>query len=177
MRLARRLIFVLVVVAVSLWLWSVLFPGPERAIRRLLARTARAVSFTGNEGPMDQLRQLGEFANCFSPEVEVKFDAPGVGSQSIAGREELLSAAGAARSKGTPLKVDFLDASLVLAPDRESATVDLTVRAGIPGDRDFIVQEMKFYLKKFGRAWLIIRAETVKTLSTAQPFANALPNS
>jgi len=167
MKLAVRLILLLLVIAVGLWVWSVFFPGPEKAIRQHLEKTARAASFKGNEGPFDQLGKIGEFAQCFSPDVEVKFDSPGVGSVSLSGRDDLKRAAGGARTQASALQVDFVDAIVVVAPDHETATVDLTVRATIPGDRDFFVQEMKLYLKKFGRSWLIIRVETVKTLSRA----------
>ena len=166
MKLALRLIFLLLLVAVGLWLWSVIFPGPEQAIRQHLAKTARAVSFKPNEGPMDRLSNIAGFAKCFSPDAEVKFESPGGGSQSLSGRDDF-----------TALQVDFLDASLAIAPDRETATVDVTVRATIPGDRDFFVQEMKLYLKRFGRSWLIIRAETVRTLSEAGPFTNPIADS
>ena len=165
MKLAKRLILLLLLVVVGLWLWSVVFPGPEKAIRQHLAQTARAASFPANEGPMDRLSNLGAFAKCFSPDAQVKFESPGGGTQSLAGRDDLMRAAGAARTLISALQVDFVDAILVVAPDRETATVDLTVRATVPGDRDFFVQEMKVYLKKFGRSWLIVRAESVKTLS------------
>lgn len=172
MKLAVRLILVLLAVAAGFWLWSVLFPSPEKAIRQHLEKTARAASFKANEGPMDRLGKIGEFGKCFSPDVEVKFESPGGGSQSLSGRNDLMRAAGGARTQASALQVDFLDASVVVAPDRQTATVDLTVRATIPGDRDFFVQEMKLYLKKSGRSWLIIRAETVKTLSDAGRVAN-----
>lgn len=167
MKLAARLILLLVVLAVGLWLWSVFFPSPEKAIRQHLEKTARAASFQANEGPFDQLSKIGEFSQCFSPDVEVKFEVPGGGSQSLSGRDDLKRVAAGARTQGSAAQVEFLDAIVVVAPDRETATVDLTVRAGIPGDRDFFVQEMKLFLKKFGRSWLITRVETVKTLARA----------
>lgn len=177
MRLAVRLTLLLLAGALGLWLWSAFFPSPEKAIRQQLERTARAASFKANEGPMDRLGNIGEFGKCFSPDAEVKFESPGGGSQSLSGRNDLMRAAGVARGLASALQVDFLDASLAVAPDRQTATVDLTVRAIIPGDRDFFVQEMKLYLKKIGRAWLIIRAETVKTLSDAGRVADPVPTS
>jgi hypothetical protein len=83
----------------------------------------------------------------------------------LTGRMDVLRAAGLARGMTAALEVQLLDPSLTIMPDKQSATVDLTVRAKIPGDREFFVQEIKLQLKKFGRAWLIIKAETVKTLT------------
>jgi len=167
MKLAWRLILLVALLAMGLWLWSVFFPSPQKAIRRHLEKTARLASFKANEGAMERLGNIAELAKCFSKDVEVKFETPGGGSLTLAGRDDILRAAGLARTSGSALQVEFLDAILTVSPDQQTAAVDLTVRARIPGDRDFFVQEMKFQLKKIGRAWLIIHAETVKTLSAA----------
>jgi hypothetical protein len=45
-----------------------------------------------------------------------------------------------------------------------SAVANLTGRGKIPGEKDFLVQELKFTLKKVESDWLISRIETVKTL-------------
>jgi hypothetical protein len=57
---------------------------------------------------------------------------------------------------------------VALAADKQSATVDLTARARVGGEPDSYVQEMKFVLKKTDGHWLIVRVETVKTLSRWQ---------
>src|SRR6185437_2531865 len=81
--------------------------------------------------------------------------------------------AGAALRNLSSLKVELLDPNLALSPDKQSAVVDLTARVKLPEERDFIVQEMKFTLKKINGAWLIIRVETVRTLSRS-PTAGSL---
>ena len=69
-----------------------------------------------------------------------------------------------ARTALAGLNVEFLDVSVSVGPDQESATANLTAKAKVPGE-DFMVQELKFTLKKIQGAWLILRVETVKTLS------------
>ena len=167
MKFARRLFLLMTLLAAGLWFWSVLFPSPQKSIRRHLEKTARLASFSATEGAMERLGNIAEFAKCFSRDVEVRFEPPGGGSQSLTGRDDIMRTAAMARTYGSILQVEFLDAILTVEPDQQSATVDLTVRARIPGDRDFFVQEMKLHLKKLGRGWLISRAETVKTLSAA----------
>jgi hypothetical protein len=54
---------------------------------------------------------------------------------------------------------------VTVAPDKQSAVANLTAKGNVPGDKDLLVQEMKFKLKKVGRSWYIQRIETVKTLS------------
>jgi hypothetical protein len=61
--------------------------------------------------------------------------------------------------------VEFPDVNVTVAPDKQSATADLTVKAQAGGDRDSIWQEMKFTLQKTGGKWLITRVETVRTLT------------
>jgi hypothetical protein len=39
------------------------------------------------------------------------------------------------------------------------------VEANVAGEKDAIVQEMKFTFQKMGGQWLISRVETVRTLS------------
>lgn len=165
MSLARRFLLLGVGLVAGLWLWSVVFPSPEKAIRKHLEKTAHAASFKANEAPLERIGNIAEFANCFTPEVELKLDAPGAGNQAMSTRSDIMRFAGAARNQTSALQVEFLDASLRVAPDKQTAAVDLTVRAKVPGDRDFFIQEMKFYLKKSGRSWLIFRVESVKTLS------------
>lgn len=164
----RRLVLLIVVLLAGLWFWSMLFPSPESAIRRQLDKTARAASFKENEGAIERIGNIAALAGCFSADAELKFETPGGGTQTVSGRSDIMRAAGLARGMTSSLQVEFLDASLKVDPDKQTATVDLTARARVPGDRDFFVQEMKLYLKRFGRSWLIIRLETLKTLSSLE---------
>jgi hypothetical protein len=52
-----------------------------------------------------------------------------------------------------------------VGPDKQSAVADLTVEAKVSGERDPIVWEMKFTLRKTDGQWLITRVETVRTLN------------
>ncbi len=61
-------------------------------------------------------------------------------------------------------KVEFPDIKVVLAPDRQSADVFLNVKARVPTQTENVFLEMKLVFQKQGRAWLITRAETSKTL-------------
>ena len=63
------------------------------------------------------------------------------------------------------LSVEFLDINIILGSDKSTAVANLTARAKVTGEKEYLVQELRFILKKIGRAWLINRIETVKTLS------------
>ena len=165
MRIVLRLLLVAALVALGFWLWTVLFPGPEKLIRKRIAEVARLASIAPGEGLVTQGLRIQSLVNCFDPHAELTFDVPGRSQYTIAGRDEMIEHAGAARRNLRSLKVELLDPNLALSPDKQSAVVDLTARVKLPEERDFIVQEMKFTLKKINGEWLIISVETVRTLS------------
>jgi len=165
MKLVIRLILAAALLALGMWLWSFLFPGPETVIRRRLAEVARAASFGANEGPLARLSNVTKLAGYFSADIEVNLDLRGYGQRTLSGRDEITQAAMGARSGVSTLKVEFLDVTVALESDRQSAVVDLTAKAWVPGEKDFTVQELKFTLKNIDGEWLITRIETVKTLS------------
>jgi len=165
MRIVIRLLLVAALVALGFWLWTVLFPGPEKLIRKRIAEVARLASIAPGEGLITQGLRIQSLINCFDPQAELTFDMPGRSQYRIAGRAEMTEHAGAARRNLSSLKVELLDPNLALSPDKQSAVVDLTARVKLPDERDFIVQEMKFTLKKINGEWLIISVETVRTLS------------
>jgi ketosteroid isomerase-like protein len=163
MKFFLRLVLIAVVIAAGIWLWTILFPNPEKIIRRELSELARDASFTGNQSPLAGIAGAQKVANFFSTNAEVNVNSPGR-TQTLAGRDEVMQAAAGARASFDGLKVEFPDVSVTVAPDKQSATADLTVKARIAGNREFIAQ-MKFTFQKTGRKWLITRVETVRTLT------------
>ncbi|MDE3068398.1 MAG: hypothetical protein KGJ60_12730 [Verrucomicrobiota bacterium] len=165
MKILLRLVLAAALVALGLWLWSALFPSPEKIIRKRLAELARDVSFSAGEGNLARLAGAEQVAGFFSTNVEVRLDVPGRVRHRFVGREQITQAALASRSETSELIVKFPDVNVSVAPDKQSATVDLTVEADVSGRRNAIVQEMKFTFQKIQGRWLITRVETVRTLS------------
>lgn len=165
MRILLRLLLVAALVALGFWLWTILFPSPEKLIRKRVAEVARLASIGPGEGLVTQGLRIQSLVNCFDPQAELTFDLPGRSQYTITGRDEMIEHAGAARRKFRSLQVELLDPNLALSPDKQSAVVDLTAKVKLPDERDFIVEEMKVTLKKINGEWLIIRVETVRTLS------------
>lgn len=165
MKIIIRLTLAVAAAAAGVWFWTILFPSPEKVIRKELSELARDASFNGNQSSLAGIADAQRLASFFSTNVEVKLDLPGRNGQTIAGRDEVMQIAVGARASYNGLKVEFPDVNVTLAPDKQSATADLTVKAQTIGDRDFIWQEMKFTLQKTGGQWLITRVETVRTLT------------
>jgi hypothetical protein len=160
-----RLLLAAVAAALGVWAWVALHPGPEKAIRRQLAEVARAASFGRGQGYMAQLSAAQRLADCFSTNVEIALDVPGHQEHRLAGRADIQQAILSARASLQGLSVSFPDVTVIVAGDGQSAVADLTLEARIAGQQDMIVQEMKFTLRKIAGQWLIVKVETVRTLS------------
>ena len=166
MKIVFRLVLFAALLALGVWLWFVLFPGPEKVIRNRLTELARTASFSSGESDLTKLAAAQGLACFFATNVEINIDVPGRIQHTLMGRDEIKEAALGARSNLSGLKVTFPDITITIAPDKLSAVADLTVEATVSGERDPIVQEMKFTFQKSDDGWLIARIETVRTLSS-----------
>jgi len=153
------------IVAIGIWIWVVMFPGPERAIRLRLAELAKSASFGGNESPLAKLANSQRLAGFFTSDVEIDVDAPGRPKLTLNGRDSLAQAAMQVRSVYSGLQVEFLDINIILAPDKQSAEANLTLKGRLAGEKDMIVQELRMLLNKLEGTWKVKKVETVKTLS------------
>src|SRR5215212_3451521 len=87
-----RTLLLAAVLALGVWLWSIIFPSPERVIRKKLAELAKSVSFGGNEAPVAKLANASRVAGFFTRDVEIQIEVPNTSVRSIQGREELFHA-------------------------------------------------------------------------------------
>ena len=151
--------------AAGVWLWTVLFPSPEKVIRQRLLALARTVSTSTDESDLARLAAARNVAGYFSTQVELNVQLPEIGQRSSIDREEITQAVLVARARTGGVQVKFPDLNITVAPDRQSAVADVTVEARVAGQSDTILQEMKFTLHKTDGQWLITRVETVRVLS------------
>ena len=165
MKIVFRLVLLAAAAAVCVWLWAVLFPGPEKIIRQRLESAAAEASFKAGENPLITAKRAENLASRFGTNVEININLPTYGEHDFAGRDDIMRAAAGMRSRVASLKVELLDVSVTLGQDKQTATANLTVKAQSPSDRNFLVQEMKITFQKIEGDWLITRVETVRTLS------------
>jgi hypothetical protein len=154
-------------VALGFWLWTVFSPSPEKVVRSRLEDLARTISFKSGSGNIANAYSAQKAADFFTPDVDVDVNLAGYEPITLHGRDEVLQIALAARSRLTALKVEFPDMNVTFGPDGQTAKVNLTGKANIPGERDISAQEFNFQLKKVDGKWLIFHVETVRTLSSA----------
>lgn len=165
MKIVLRVILLVVLIALGVWLWMVLFPSPDKIVRRQLAKLAGDVSFSQTENNLVKIADAQVVADFFSSNVEVNIDVPGHEEQSMDGRDQITQAALLSRQEATDLDVKFPDINVTVAADKLSAVADVTVQATVSGQANAIVEEVKFTFEKIGGKWLISKVETVKTLS------------
>ncbi|HUA39154.1 MAG TPA: hypothetical protein VMA35_12255 [Candidatus Sulfopaludibacter sp.] len=165
MKIVFRVVVLAALAILGVWLWTLIFPSPQKIIRQRLEAVARRASFAPDEGTLARLASVQSLASYFSTNVEIDLDVPGRLQHTIMGRDEITQTALAARSTASSLSVKFLDVNVTISPSRQSATADFTVEARVSDDQDLIVQEMKFSLRKINGQWLITRVETIRTLS------------
>lgn len=165
MKMIIRIGLAAALAALGVWLWTVLFPGPEKVIRQRFAALAHTASFLANGSDLARLATARNLAGFFSTNVEMSLDLPRLGQLRSMDREEITQLALAASARGGAVLVKFPDINITVAPGRQSAVVDLTVTATVAGEADSVVQEMKVTLHRIGGQWLITRVESVPTLS------------
>lgn len=165
MKLLIRLCLGAALAALGLWLWFLLFPTPETVIRKRLAKVAELATFSSHESQLARIASVQQFTDLFSPGIEINVATPTQSRQIVSGRDDLSEKMLGLRMALGGLKVQFLDPNITLDAGKTEATVTLTAHARVTGDRDALVQEMKFFLHKINGDWLIIRIETLRTLT------------
>ena len=166
MKRAIQTVLALALIGLAIWGWKALHPSPENVIRSRLNNLAKTISFKSGSGSIAQAYNAEKASEFFTQDVEVDVNLSGLEALSLHGREEVMQVAMAARSRLTSLKVEFPDMNVTLDPDGQSAKVNLTGKATVPGERDISAQEFNFKLKKVDGKWLIYQVETVRTLSS-----------
>jgi hypothetical protein len=161
-------VLAVVLVALGLWCWRVFFPSPEEMIRKRLGELAKAASFSSKESLLAKAWNASALGEFFTLDVQVTIDVPGT-QHTISGRDELLQAAVGARSEGGSLSIEFPDIKVAVAPDGNSALVNLTAKGKVSRQNEIYLQELRVHMTRIKRDWLINQVETVKTLSLNRP--------
>ena len=150
--------------ALGLWAGRHLFPSPEQIIRQRLAELARTVCIQTNEGALVKLARAQKVASFFATDAEIALDLPGRSLQALQGRNDIMQTVAGAGNALSSLKVQFLDISVNIGGDLQSASAHFTVKADVPGESTPQVEELQADFKRIERDWLIQRVTNVRTL-------------
>ena len=164
MKIFLRLVWLAVLVALGWWLWTVAFPSPQKVVLKRMHNLAELLTFKSDLGNLGRATRASEFIDYFSVDTEIVVDVPELGSHTFTGRDEVRESANGGFAGLPSLTVTFLDTTVKIGPDQQTADVSCTLRVTVGNDKDYGIQEMDFKWKKIEGTWQITRAETVKTL-------------
>lgn len=165
MKMAAQIVVLLALLALGFWLWTVFFPSPEKVIRKQLLSLAQDASFSPDENTIIKIAHAQGIADFFTTNVVITITVPGHEEALDLGHDDITQAALAAQQHVTSLDVKFPDIVVTVAPDKNSATAEVTLDATISGEHDAILEELKFGFAKDGGHWLIDKVETVQVIS------------
>lgn len=164
MKIFVRLVLLAAAVALGWWFWGVCFPSPEKVILKKMTDLADTLTFSADASPITRASKASSFISYFSVDAEIVVDVPELGSHTLSSRDEIREAGNGGFAAMPGLKVTFLDTTVKVGPDKQTADVSCTVRVVVGNSKDFGVEEMHFKFKKIEKDWRISRVETVKTL-------------
>ena len=164
MKIVCRFILLAAASAMAFWLWTALFPSPEKIILKKISSLAATASFGAGAGNVQRAGKASNVISFFAWEAQIILGATSMEPRTLNGRDEIRTAALAGFASLSSLQVKFLDVTAKIGADLQSAEVTCTAEAHTGDSKDFGVQEMRFQFRKIENDWLITRAETVKTL-------------
>ncbi len=164
MKIVFRLGLLAAVAALGCWLWTVLFPSPEKAVLKKVSALAEAATFSADASNILRASKASSVVSLFASDAEIVLDIAGVVTRTLSGREEIREVTLGGFVNLPSLKAEFLDATAKISADKKSAEVSCTAKLQAGSQKDFGVQELRFNFKLIENNWLITRLVTVKTL-------------
>ncbi len=160
-----RILLLVIIGTLFAWLWTIFFPSPEKVIQRKISSLAANATLKFGDSNLTRVGKANALVSLFAPDAQIIIVVSGRNGHTISGRDEIREAALAGFTSQPTLNVEFLDVTVRLGADKQTADVSCTAKVNAGDRKDYGVQEMRFQFKKVDGSWLIIRAETVQTLS------------
>jgi len=135
-----QIVLAVAVVGLAFWLWTALHPSPEKVVRSRMNALAKALSFKSGRGALAKAYSAEKVSEFFTPDVEVQVNLSGFEPIALHGRDEILKIVAAAEARLTSMKVEFPDMNVTFGADGQTAKVNLTGKATVPGERDISAQ-------------------------------------
>ena len=164
MKIVVRLVLLAAAAGLGFWLWTVLFPSPEKVVLNKIANLAATATVSAGDGNITRATKVSDLNSYFSTDAEISYDVTEFGAHTLSGRDELREIAAGAFTQLSAVNVQFFDATARVGADKQSAEVTCTARVSVGDGKDFGIQELRIQFKKIDGDWRITRAETMKTL-------------
>lgn len=164
MKITFRIVLLAVAAGLGFWLWTILFPSPEKQVLKKISSLAETATLSADDGNITRAGKVSNLIGFFSADAQIVLDIPGMGHGTLNGRDEIREAAAGGFTRLKSLNVKFLDATPKVSADKQSAEVNCTAEVRMDSSKELGVQELLFYFKKLDGEWRITRVESVKTL-------------
>jgi SnoaL-like domain len=165
MKTAFRLIFLAAVAVLGFWLWTILFPSPEKVVLKKMSSLAATATVSVQDSNLIRAARAANLVDFFTTDAEIILNVPDLPNRTLSGHDEIRETALAVLTNVKTLNVQFLDVTAQIGADKQVADVSCTVKVNTGDSKDYGVEELHFQFKKVDGTWLISRVETVKTLS------------
>jgi ketosteroid isomerase-like protein len=139
------------------------FDDDRAQITSQLKRFTEGVNTSAPEG-LPSVTRAAELGSFFTDDVVVEL---GEGSAPIQGRETLIAMAARLQGRLAEFRLGFTDATVQVAPNKQSAEVTLTAqfnRRDSTARQQMDAREFKLLMRQEGGTWKIARATAVDTL-------------
>ena len=159
----RALAIVCAVIAMAVYGWRWVFPNDESEIKAVLERIADGVSASEDGGDVGRLARAASLRNEFAADVRVDAGPP---FQRITGREAIIGVAARIKSSVGHLELSFPDISVLVDPDRQTATAMVTAEAHFDqgGRRNIDARELEIGFKRLESDWVITAVSLLRAI-------------
>jgi hypothetical protein len=106
------------------------WPSDERDIRRHLSNLAEALSFPLAESNEERITRIEVLREYFAPDARVQVD-----EKELTSRDEIVKLLSGVRPPPGGINVEFVNITIALAADHESADVTLTAKLSSTNDK------------------------------------------
>ena len=115
MKTAFRLIFLAAIVVLGFWLWTILFPSPEKVVLKKMSSLAATATVSAQDSNLIRVAKAANLVDFFTTDAEIILNVPELPNRTLSGRDEIRETALAVLTNVKTLNVQFLD---VTAADR-----------------------------------------------------------
>lgn len=141
-----------------------LWPTETKRVTRMVERFAADASFKPGDGNIVRLAKMEAVTGRFAADAQIRFESLGIPVHEVSGRDEIRQVVALAQKLSGGLDVKVYDVVVTFGPQTGTARVELTASMSSGKQEGFTAQEFALQLVKREGAWLIQRAESVKTL-------------
>ena len=153
-------VLLLVVLIVGGWfLYEWMFPPLEVVLEKRVRALVALIPPTGKESMITQAIKASRIADYFAPNISIQLDGFSRWTDSVHTRNDLQGLVAGARANWPGATIDIAGVKVTVGDDRESALVQMGVVVKQPREPDPVAGEMRLYLKKIEKSWVIEKVE------------------